>query len=165
MPLPQDKIGDWSSTELIKVVKDIIDRQPPPHLPAVVIGDGTVTGALNLKGPLVVPNQTFIEFGKSGTPAYEHGWVDYGAPYFAPGYWKDPLGFIHLRGVIKSGTVGSSAFTLPPGARPISHPGPFIVLSNGAAGRVDIGTDGTITPIAPSSNVYVVLDGIYFRLT
>ena len=165
MPLPQPTIGDWSSTTLIKFIKNIIDQQPPRNLPAAVIGTGTVTDSLELRGSLVLPNSDYTKFGGTGAPPLLNSWVNWGAPYYPAGYWQDPLGFVHLRGVIRNGTVGSPLAQLPPGLKPAFAPGPFIVLSNGATGRVDIGTDGTITPLSPSSNVYVVLDGIHFRLT
>lgn len=100
--------------------------------------------------------------GGAGQPAFAASWVNYGAPYANASFVKLPDGFVQLHGVIKSGTVGSAAFTLPPGYRP-SAPVPFVVLSNGAAGRVDVGADGTVTPLAPSTNTSVVLDQIRFK--
>lgn len=165
MPLPTSTIGGWSSTQLVKVVKDILQNQPPRNLPTVTIGQARIVEALEVDGKIIFPNHSnFHIFGGNGEPAYENGWVNWGAPYFDAGYWKDPLGFVHLRGTIKSGTVGNPAVVLPPGIRPSRTAGPFIVLSNGAVGRVDVGSDGTVTPQSPSSNVYVVLDGIYFKV-
>lgn len=34
------------------------------------------------------------------------------------GYFKDPLGFVHLRGRYTNGATGTTAFTLPAGFRP-----------------------------------------------
>ncbi|MHA1304900.1 MAG: hypothetical protein ACTSPI_14475 [Candidatus Heimdallarchaeaceae archaeon] len=42
--------------------------------------------------------------------------------YMQPAFWKDTLGRVHLRGVFKSGPIGSSFFTLPTGYRPILNP-------------------------------------------
>lgn len=163
MPLPVTTIGDWTTTQLIKFIKDILENQPPRNLPTVIMGDAQVNGTLALRGSVSFPgNTTFHQVGTTGQPAFAHGWVNWGSPNFPAGFWKDPFGFVHLQGVIKSGTVGSSAFTLPPGLWPAATVGPLPVLSNGAVGRVDIGTDGSVTPISPSSNVYVGLDGIVF---
>jgi hypothetical protein len=93
--------------------------------------------------------------------SFGNSWVNYGAPHGDAAYCKDGHGFVHLRGVIKDGTVGSSAFTLPSDFRPASQ----ILqgaISNGAIGRVDIGTDGTVSPLLPSNNTWVSLDGIAF---
>lgn len=78
-----------------------------------------------------------------------------------PGYYKDPLGWVHLRGVLSSGVVGSEAFTLPAGYRPASLR-IFSVISNGAVARFDVSAAGVCTPVS-GSNVYVSLDGISFK--
>jgi len=165
MPLPVATIGDWTITQLVKFIKDILENQPPRNLPTAVVGDAEVTKSLTLKGNLVLPNADFQIVGEAGQPPFMNGWVSWDSPYNPVGFWKDALGFVHLRGVLKSGTVGSAAFTLPPGMRPALSVGPLAVLSNGALGRVDIGADGTVTPQSPSNNTYVVLDGIHFRTT
>jgi len=100
--------------------------------------------------------------GSQGQPAFTAGWVNYGNPYANASFLLGPDGFVSLHGVIKSGTVGSVAFTLPPGYRPAALHS-LLTLSNGAAGRVDIDTTGTVTPISPSSNASVVLDGLRFK--
>jgi hypothetical protein len=101
--------------------------------------------------------------GTAGQPAFTNGWVSYGAPYSNASYIKRPGGWVELIGVIKNGTVGSAAFTLPPGFRPISSK-PLATMSNGVFGRVDIGSDGTVTPISPSNNASVVLDDLHFKI-
>ena len=93
--------------------------------------------------------------------SFDNSWVNYGAPYHNAAYCKDAHGFVHLRGMIKDGTVGFSSFTLPAGSRPPSQV-LHVAISNGALGRVDILTDGTVVSKTPSSNVYVSLDGISF---
>lgn len=167
MALPAETIGGWTVTQFTKFLKNYLDTQPPRSMPGVVVGDLRVTGTIDAsKATISWPGPAdFIVVGTNGAPTFTNGWLSWGAPYYPVGYWLDPAGFVHLRDTLKSGTVGSAAFTLPPGYRPASAIGPLIVFSNGAAGRVDIGTDGTVTPSSPSSNVNVVLDGISFRLT
>jgi hypothetical protein len=166
MPLPVAKIGDWTTTQLVRFIRDILETQPPQNFPTAIVGDAKITSSLEVTGTIAFPkNPDFHDIGVAGEPAFQNGWTSWGSPYFPVGYWLDPLGFVHLRGTLKSGTVGSAAFTLPPGLRPALDAGPFIVLSNGAAGRVDVGSDGTVKPTSPSNNTYVVLDGIYYRLT
>jgi hypothetical protein len=91
-----------------------------------------------------------------------NSWVTFGAPYATPGYLKTSDDLVLLRGIIKNGTMGAVAATLPAGYRP----GATLVLtriSNSGLGRVDINNVGSIVPTTPSSNVYVSLEGITFQ--
>jgi hypothetical protein len=51
-------------------------------------------------------------------PTLINSWAATGAPDVVPGYMKDSLGFVHLRGSITGGVNGTVAFTLPTGYRP-----------------------------------------------
>lgn len=100
-----------------------------------------------------------------------NSWVYFGSPYNTAAYYKDPFGVVHLRGLIKSGAVGSTAFVLPSGYRP---PARFLCggiasqSSNQVSGRVDIDTSGNVIIQGSSSGSGAVydwfsLDGVYFR--
>lgn len=91
---------------------------------------------------------------------YQNGWVDYHASYHSVGYYKDPFGVVHLRGIAKDGTNGTAIFTLPSGYRP-SKEMIFAAASNSAFGYVDIATGGAV--VATGSNAWFSLDGITFR--
>ena len=99
---------------------------------------------------------TWHSVGADGEPAFANSWVNYDASHPAK-FFKDALGFVHLIGWIKSGTVGSAAFTLPLGYRP-PQDAIFPVDSYAAYGRVRIYTDGTVVPVTPSGNTLVCLD-------
>lgn len=109
-----------------------------------------------------VAPEPIITIGSSGAPAFANSWVDNGGGFQAAGYFIDGEGFVNLVGAIKSGVVGSTAFTLPAGARPASGLR-FAVLSNAAIGGVQVASTGAVTPITPSNNTYVSLDGIRFK--
>lgn len=94
-------------------------------------------------------------------PTLTNSWLNYGTPFNPTGYWRDPNGVVHLRGVIKSGTIGSSALTLPAGYRPANSE-IFVAISNGAIGRAVVDASGGVTPDI-GSNVYFSLDGMTFR--
>lgn len=94
-------------------------------------------------------------------PSLTNSWADYGSPFNPSGYYRDPYGVVHLRGTIKSGVVGSSAFTLPSGYRP-ANTELFAAISNGAVGRAAVDNSGGVTPDV-GSNVYFSLDGMTFR--
>ena len=95
--------------------------------------------------------------------SFSNSWANYGSGFANAAYMIDGHGTVHLRGMIKSGTVGSSAFTLPSGYRPAATT-LCSTISNGAVGRVDVKTDGTVVPSAPSSNAWVSLEGIVFSI-
>jgi hypothetical protein len=94
-------------------------------------------------------------------PSYQNSWVRYDGTWSQEGYLKDRANIVHLRGLIKSGTIGSSAFTLPVGYRPASQ---LLIgtISNNAIGRVAVYTNGQVIPQTPSTNAWVALDGITF---
>lgn len=158
-----DTIANWTVTFLTKFLDDFFKHHPLPVIERLTVDSLTVKQMLTVEDRSVFEAVDLHVIGGTGQPAFEHSWVDYGAPYSKAAFIKDPAGFIRLTGVIKSGVVGSSAFTLPPGYRPAVDPGPFGVVSNGLFGRVDVAIDGTVTPISPSSNSSVSLEGIVFK--
>lgn len=94
-------------------------------------------------------------------PTLINAWANFGGTRNPAGYYKDPFGVVHLRGLIASGTIGLTAFTLPAGYRPTNNE-LMIALSNGAVGAVDINSNGNVTP-SLGNNAYVSLDGLTFR--
>ena len=96
-------------------------------------------------------------------PAFLNAWVNFGGTDSDAAFIKEPDGTVKLKGKIKTGTVGLSAFLLPNGWKPYHKKDQtFSIGSNGAFGLVKIDSVGNVIPIAPSSNVYVLLDGISF---
>lgn len=95
-------------------------------------------------------------------PTLENGWTIYGPTFSQPGFYKDPLGRVHIRGVVALGTIGQTIFTLPAGYRPLSTVLIFVAIANNAFARVTIYTDGRVVA-AVGSNVWFSLDGISFR--
>jgi hypothetical protein len=159
----EQTLGTLTVSWLTKFIRQQLEQNPQTHLAQLGVDELTVEKKL-----LVADQVTFAQsldfsyVGSQGKPAFTNSWAHYGSPYSNAGYIKRADGWVELVGVIKSGTVGSAAFTLPPGFRPATLKS-ILTLSNGAAGRVDVGSDGTVTPLSPSNNASVVLDGIYFK--
>lgn len=82
-------------------------------------------------------------------PVYENSWVDFGSGRIVH-YRKDADGRVHIEGAMKSGTVNTTAFTLPAGYLP-DQALRFAVGSNSAFGQVVVDTSGTVT-LAVGSN-------------
>lgn len=158
-------IADWTPSTLTKYIRDLFQNQPPDFLPLLKGEEVHVYSKLVLRDKLELTKEpNYRKVGGAGNPAFENSWVNYGSGWGEAAMWRDPLGFVHLRGLIKSGTVGTQAFLLPPGFRPGTNE-TFPTISNGAVGRVDVLTDGQVEPVSPSNNTYVSLAGIYFRTT
>lgn len=90
-------------------------------------------------------------------PAFTNGWVNYGGALPPGRYRKDANGYVHLSGLIKSGTLSTPAFTLPAGYRP-SHPIHFGTISNNLFARLYVRDNGEVEPGGPGSNTWFSLD-------
>jgi len=99
---------------------------------------------------------------KRAVSSFSNSWENYGDPFCAAKYWFDDQGRVHLQGSIKLGAIGSAAFTLPVGYRPLKQKA-FAVDSNGAHGLLYVGTDGTVTPYVGSNTIFN-LDGCFFAV-
>lgn len=163
MAQSKDTIGNWDSSQLQRVVRELIAQYPPDHLNGLSVDDLTVVGSFTAKGSVTYSlRSTLNTIGASGQVGYANSWVNGGSPYFAAAYTKTEDGWIRMRGAIKSGTIGLAAFVLPPGARPAAT-SRHAVVSNSVFGIVDIDKNGQVIPQSPSSNVLVSLDGIQFK--
>lgn len=94
-------------------------------------------------------------------PTLLNSWVNFGAGYSSAGYWKDTLGVVHLQGLMKSGTVGAAAFTLPVGYRPAAECY-FACHSNSLFAFAFVNSSGSVV-LASGSNASFSIDGISFR--
>lgn len=164
-----ESIKDWTPTILTKFIRDLLNNNPPDFLPNLNAENITATKMVRVKDLLEYTKEPrFRLIGGTGQPAFTGTWVNFGSNWQNAGFYKDPLGFVHLRGMIKSGTIATSAFTLPPGHRPtVSEK--FAVATGSAVGNVtagslDVLTDGTVVPAAGLTG-YVSLSGIRFRTT
>ena len=90
---------------------------------------------------------------------FANSWVNYGGVYAQARYRKDGQGFVHLSGVIKSGTMGASAFTLPVGYRPSLQL--IFPAASGSTTRVDVLPDGPVIPTTGTA-ASCALDAIVF---
>lgn len=144
----------------------VANNATAPALPAsntflakVVSNATAITGIVDLRNltPLVGTTPAWI------TPTLAGAWTNYGAPFGTPGYMKDALGFVHLKGLVKSGAVGSTIFTLPAGYRPAEQL-IFAGLGDGAVVRVDVLANGVVQyGLGAATSTYTSLQNIYFK--
>lgn len=156
-------IANWSVSTLTKFIRDVFKNEPITFSQGMTVEELTVVRKLTVKDQAdFTAAERWHIVGGTGEPAFQHSWADYGSPYASAAFLKDALGFVHFVGVLQSGTLGSTAFTLPPGFRPATDE-LFVVMSNNAAGRLDVNSDGTVVPQSPSSNLNVSLSGVTFK--
>lgn len=97
----------------------------------------------------------------TGGPAFQNGWNNYGAGFATGAYFRDATGIVHLRGLVKDGTMSATIFTLPPGNRPDGTL-IFPAASLSAYGEVRVAADGTVVATI-GSNAWVDLSSVHFR--
>lgn len=90
-------------------------------------------------------------------PTLLNSWVNYGNPYTPVGYMKDAMGFVHIKGFVKSGASGSAVFNLPAGYRPAVN-GSIYGVCNAGPGHGDLviqESTGAVVPynVTAGSNV------------
>lgn len=94
--------------------------------------------------------------GTSGEPSFLNGWVNYGGAWRDVAFFKDALGIVHVKGLVKSGTIGQDVFTLPGGYRP--KQGMHLpTASNAAFGMIQVLSSGAVRA-ANGSNTYFSLE-------
>lgn len=98
------------------------------------------------------------------TPTLSSPWRNYGGAYANIGYKKDPMGFVHLRGLATGGSTTLSQdpmFQLPAGYRPAGRA--IFICSGGGDDRirVDVNTDGWVYAMKGSGTL-ASLEGITF---
>lgn len=109
-----------------------------------VLANGTLIATAN--NTLTLSNKTLVQSGWT-TPTLTNSWVDFGTPYAAAKYMKDSMGFVHIKGLVKSGAAGNSIFTLPAGYRVASNENLyFSVPCSGGVADLVIASDGTVKP-------------------
>ncbi len=120
-----------------------------------------------IKGPFKMLIAALLK-GLQGwqTPGLLNSWANYDLGGFnGAGYYMDFMGTVHLRGLVKLGTVSytttGTIFLLPAGYRPLKE----LIYATAAAdafGQVRIGSNGEVR-FVQGSNAWVTLEGITFR--
>jgi len=99
--------------------------------------------------------------GNTGQIAFGGTWVNFGGQNEPARYWIDYMGIVHLGGIVKTGVITTTIFTLPAGYRP-QYTMIYAVASNGVFGVCTINPDGTVVATA-GNNTYFSLSGITLR--
>lgn len=84
-----------------------------------------------------------------------NGWADYAGPYAGPRYRKMPGGLVVCQGLIKDGTIGSTAapaFYIDEDCRVTGPPINFSVMAAGVTGRAIVYSDGRFVILVGSTS-------------
>lgn len=114
-------------------------------------GQWVVTGVIGASG--------WVEIA-----AFTNSWVNYGSGYNTAAYRRGAGGKVTLKGLIKSGTVESPAWTLPAGYRPAATyylPTLSFDGTNRQTAMLEVQTDGDVVP-RHGANTWFALDGLSF---
>jgi hypothetical protein len=98
--------------------------------------------------------------GEAGAPPFEGTWVDSGDSDNDPAGYTIINNVVYLVGVVKSGVIGTTVFTLPSGFRPTKRK-VLTCVSNGALGVITILATGEVQ-VTVGNILGVSLDGIAF---
>jgi hypothetical protein len=97
-------------------------------------------------------------------PTLLNGWANVGLQHALTGYFKDTIGIVHLKGLVKNGTatINTAIFQLPAGYRPLEC-NSFAVYSNdgGIVGTAQVFSSGEVVFIS-GGNLSFSLSGITF---
>ena len=146
-----------------------VSTSNPHGVTKAQVGLGSVDNTSDANKPVSTATQTALNLKANKvqeawfTPTLINGWVSFGGAEAGPTYYKDNFGNVKLRGVVKSGTLSVSIFDLPIGYRPAKNKY-FAVISNNVPGFVLIDPSGGVIPLAGTSNVFVTLDSISFKV-
>lgn len=128
------------------------------------VGIGTENPEVRLE---VSGGETRLQQQGWQTVTLRNGWQNYGSIYNQAGFFKDSMGIVHLKGLVKNGTA-KTVFTLPQGFRPTKQEIHAVCAygpSSYVIGRIDILTNGNVDSIGViGSGKWISLDGITFRV-
>jgi hypothetical protein len=104
--------------------------------------------------------------GASGEPALKNSWatVDSSNAFPPASFYIDPIGIVHLRGLVGGGTASSVVFTLPPGYRPPKTLAFAVAAGTGtpALEDVDVYSNGDVFAFGSVTSA-ITFDGVSFR--
>lgn len=106
--------------------------------------------------------------GAAGEPAFQNGWANFDpseVTWRGARFWKDPMGLVHIEGLIAGGGGGTAAFRLPTGYLPGSGLIFTSDMNNIIHARIDLAPTGDVVVRFGTSgtNTYVSLSGISFK--
>ena len=96
--------------------------------------------------------ENWREVGAAGNPDFEGTWVNFDTgAHTKAAFYKDPFNIVHIKGLVKSGTLDTTIFTLPTEYIPTEA---YIFAGQETATtscRLYVNSDGTIVTVGATS--------------
>ena len=133
------------------------------------VGLGNVDNTSDANKPVSTAVQTALNLKANNvqeawiTPTLLNGWVNFDSGYASCQYRIDSLGTVHLKGMIRNGTLGVPCFTLALGYRPIESQH-HLSLSSDIARTLTITSSGDVRISSMASKSWVSFNGITFKI-
>jgi hypothetical protein len=127
----------------------------------VGIGTTSPSAALDVNGSVNISGSLNVEAWIA--PTFQNSWVNYGSGYETAGYYKDKQGVIHLKGLVKNGTLNAAIFTLPAGYRPslTRHLVAITGTAPPSACILYVDSTGAVTPHSTCNNLWLSIEASF----
>lgn len=115
---------------------------------------------------LYIADVNWHEIDAVGEPAFTNSWTNFGTDHATAAFRVDAEGWVHFKGLVKSGASGNSIFTLPAEYRP-RFTQRFVTAANAAVTcTITIDSSGTVVPVlmTGATNAYFSLAGVQFPI-
>jgi hypothetical protein len=127
---------------------------------------GWIAFKINETGSIIInggyPDKWHL-VGEAGEPSFENSWVNFNPSYTYAAFRKILNGNVEFKGVVSSGTIGNTVFTLPTGYRLSGGAAIIGTASNGAFGEIVVSNTGTVAA-AVGNNVWFSLDNNFINI-
>jgi len=147
----------------VVVLKNDVDSNLAP---AVEVAKGAIIAfgkahAGHISGEVMNEFRTSIAATEWHEFTFQNGWSNYGGNYVKAAYYKDALGHVHFRGIVKGGTERAVLATLPSGFIPETGVNTIVESDSNQPSKIAIDQTGAM--FLGDNPKWASLDGIEFK--
>lgn len=110
----------------------------------------------------ISPIEAWNEIGGINSPQFMNGWENYNTvANSTAAFYKSPFETVHIKGLIKNGSLGDEAFVVPYDYAPLTDI-IVCVLTNTGIGELRISSNGNVKPVS-GGTTWFSLDNVSYR--